>query len=298
MSSGKILKLNSQQLNWVKNYVSLSFLHKFGSEEGYKYFCDAVTSTKQMSSCGGSSRSKEAYATYLLNAPVYVSKSKGWGATITTSAWDAIKATTGWITGRGSSTSTDEGYVDLLSIAKTEYDKLDNYTKAAMTSKIASAAKNLGSARKGCIFPTPEFGNYTVEQLRDLARLYGVSLGSARSKIEMCAVLEEKMGSTTKGKDILKGYFGETTIPLGDMIIDNDDDEYEKTYFKESDYKSRPTTSDVYGKGWGDVEGSLGEGELPKYRRASRHTGEFSVKSDPAYLGSSAPVDERDLVLF
>ena len=96
MADITLTPLNQGELDFVTNQVNNTFLHNFGTSQGYGMFCSVAK--QQGFKCAGGPQAKGSYATYLKNAKA--------------------------------------GNTSLFSQMTSAYNNLDGFTKAAMAKKI------------------------------------------------------------------------------------------------------------------------------------------------------------------
>lgn len=83
------------------------------------------------------------------------------------------------------------------------YGNLDNYSQAGMMKNVARADIVKKSVNTGCMF-----GNrYTMQQLKDVAQMYQIDLRGAKTKLELCTLLSQKLQP-----EQLQQIFGTTEV--------------------------------------------------------------------------------------
>lgn len=153
--------LSEGELNFVNTQVQSSFLHKFGTSQGFSMFCK-VAGQKNFK-CAGGPQAKASYATYLKNAKV--------------------------------------GNTNLFAQMTAAYSALDGFTKAAMAKKIGN-----GKALQSKTFNTGCFTKFTVNDLKEIAGLAGVTVSG--NKADICAQL------SASGVDLQALWAGGQNITL------------------------------------------------------------------------------------
>lgn len=153
--------LSAAQLEFINNKVSMSYLKNYGTATGFSEFCKSAVKAGVLKNCNGKSpASKEAYATYLVNA-------------------------------------NDGKQVSLWNKMVDDYGNLDSWTKAGMAKQVEKgkglSAKTKKYLTDSSVYASCAFNNWTVselkEKIKDLADVKDSDL-KGLPKAELCAILD------------------------------------------------------------------------------------------------------------
>ena len=162
--------LDADQLEFVDNKVSHSFLKQFGTSTGFNEFCKVAVGAGQLKSCGtGVARNKQSYATYLLNS----------------------------------------GNANLWNEMVDKYGTLDTWSKAGMAKQVKKGKGLSEISRKalsvGKVYGSCNYGRYTIPELKEMAESLNPKLArkdmSKMSKAELCAMVDGLMNGGQGGKE-------------------------------------------------------------------------------------------------
>lgn len=157
MANTKVSLLTADEIDFVSNDISGTFLRSYGTSAGFRAFCSLVKDTDfkcpgkvgRKGEKASGLQSKEAYATYLKNARMADGRS-------------------------------------LLQRLINDYNtNLDPFTKYAMRKSVGRGDK----LQKPQTFNVGCFTRFTAGQLREIADVAGVSVKG--NKVEVCAKLQE-----------------------------------------------------------------------------------------------------------